>query len=289
MKTMFTRFCSPFIASILAVSAIASLSATALEASPANQISISTKEITEAITVNDINIPAGAYAVTLSISDNSGFFASSYKMELSDGYVPVTDGIKVVTETEYLLNDSLALGVSNDNIVFISTAASTPINNDGSLLTFYVESDNANDDLNVALEETNFFMRSNSSRINNTRSGYYKIGDIDNDGYINAADATDVGVALNINNFNMIPVATANANLSYYFPNDPNMVCAQAADPISPDLDDPSQAQALANSKINTADANDILLYYDLASTGQINLYHSQSEGFCGRIMYYPY
>lgn len=210
-------------------------------------------------------------------------------MNLTDGYTPVKDGIKVVTEVENVLSDSLALGVSNESIVFISTAASTAINNDGDLLTFYVESDNTNNDLDVTIEETNFFTRNNSSRVNNTRSGYYKIGDIDNDGYINAADATDIGVALSINNYNMIPVATANANLSYYFPNDPNMVCAQAADPISPDLDDPSQAQALANSKINTADANDILLYYDLASTGQLNLYHSQSEGFCGRIMYYPY
>lgn len=285
------KIIAKLVASVLAVSAIPA--ASVANASESNDLQVSYEKLTEEITVDDIVIAAGSYAVTISVSNSSGFSAASVKMEIPEGYAPIKNDNTIVTGIGTVLDEAIVCGVNNENTVVISTASAYGTKDNGELFTFYVEDIDSAEILSIEINSADFFVptftEAKTYGANSVTSGYYKIGDVTNDGYIDAVDASNVLAAIRINNNSKLPVATANKNLHYYFPDCSNIVCAQAADPLSPDLDDPTQASALANSNISSADADDILLFYSLASVDRVYDYPNQSDGFCGRVMYYPY
>lgn len=281
MKVTFKKICSVFAVSMLAATSSSYLTTSATNVEANNKVTFSAEEINEPILLGNKNISAGSYAITMSISNNSGFSSSAIKVEIPDGYTPVMDGSKVYTELGTVLEDAIIYGANNGNTIFICTASANETNSNGELYTFYVENNNASERFNIDFDSINFFnTQSESDNSNNLRTGNYTIGDVNNDGYIDAVDSSKVLAAIAINGNIKIKVSTANSNLSYYFPTS-NIVCARSADPLSPDIYVSDDA-TLDNSNITTADANDILRYYALVSTDQGDEYPNQSDGFCG-------
>lgn len=101
------------------------------------------------------------------------------------------------------------------------------------------------------------------------RGRYYVYGDVNNDGYIDALDASQtLSASSKFSSFTgdeNLPVSYAVAKPSVYFPN--------VSDPA------PAAADVNGDGVINKADADEILEYYAFASTGQLNKY----TGKCGK------
>lgn len=66
------KIISAISASVLAVSALPVVTASAVNHSEENILSVSAETVSEALTVDETVIPAGAVAVTVNIADNSG-------------------------------------------------------------------------------------------------------------------------------------------------------------------------------------------------------------------------
>lgn len=292
------KIISTFAAAMMAATPLASTVASAINVPVPNEYTLSTSTVGSDIVVDDITVPAGSLAVTVSISNNTGFSSSSINIAFGDAYAPITDenGLLVV-ESGNVIGDSCICGVANDELIVVATASGEDNLYDGDMFTFYVSSNTSSgaetlEIVNTESEDISTTMRKAAART--STGGYYKIGDIDNDGRVDATDSSSVLRAVEINNGNKISIAEANSNLSYYFPSRPNMVCAQAANPLCPAdddngdgyVDDDELDAGISKGYINKADADDILLYYSLISTGQVDKYPGKSDGFCGRILH---
>lgn len=264
------KFVSTLMASVLAVSAFPIVSASAVETP--NTLSVSTEILGESVTVDETVIPEGSVAVTVSVSNNRGFDASMTKLKLGKAYDVITNekGIPVCDLGEAATN-SLIAGSENNNVVAFSMACSDTNTSDGNLFTFYASADDS-ESLDITVIDSEYSSRSSRGKATKSiLSGYYKIGDVDNDSYVSAADASDVLHAIGLNG-KKLSVSVANQNLPYYFPSDKNIVCAESGDP---DL----------SGTLTEADANDILLCYSCLSTGQD--YKDFSDGHCLEIYYH--
>jgi len=251
-----------FISTLSAI-AVAATSLSAICVSAAdnaeNVLSTSTTVLTESITVDGVVIPAGATAITVSISNNTGFDATTTKVELGSAYSIIeSSSYRPVITSGSAVDDAAICAVDNDNAVTVSTLDSEKSYQDGALYTFYVNVDNTargSNEIsvnNVEFEATRFDPSS------------YHYGDLNNDGYITSVDASQVDYALERNSNFMIPVPTANAMLSYFFY---DCDYAQLADPEK-------------NGSVSLADRNDIMLFY--TCQGDLTLYHSISANYCG-------
>lgn len=293
------KLISTLAATMMAATSLASTVASAINVPVLNKYSLSTRTIENDIVVDDITVPAGSLAVTVNISNNTGFSSSSTNITLGDACVPIADenGILAV-ESGNVIGNSCICGVTNGELITVATASGEDNLCDGDMFTFYVSSNTSSgvetiEIVNTASEDISTTMRKAAASVT-ANSGYYKVGDIDNDGYVDSTDASFVLSAISINNKDKISIAAANANLSYYFPNRPNMVCAQAANPIcsaydvneNEYIDDDELRAGLSRGYISEDDAEDILKYYTFASTGQLAKYDAQSEGFCGRTLH---
>lgn len=102
-----------------------------------------------------------------------------------------------------------------------------------------------------------------------SKRNYYVYGDVNNDGYVDAVDASQVlSASSEFSSFTGdedLPVSYAIEKPNVYFPN----------------ISDPAPAAADVNGDgvINKADADEILEYYSFAATGQLNKY----TGKCGK------
>ena len=290
------KIMSTLIASAMAVSAITLVSASALNEAEKDVLSVSTETLTSSITVDDVSIPAGTVAVTVNISNNSGFSSSSTNIVVGDAYTPITDESgRLVVENGSVIGNSLVCGTTNDELIFVATASARDNIYDGEMFTFYVsnnELSNADTIEIVKSESEDISTTIRNTAVNRSAAGgYFKVGDVDNNGYVNASDASFILSAVATNKHVKLPVTDANENLSYYFPNATNIVCAQAANPIcsidnNGNVSDSDLYDALLEGSINSTDADDILVYQGLAATGQLADYANQSDGFCGRILY---
>lgn len=303
IKIYFERFdyyekiMSTIIASAMTVSAITAITASAINVVEKNSLSVSTETVDSAIIVEGTKIPAGAVAVTVNVSNNAGFSSSSTNISLGNAYTPITDeNDMLVVESGSAIGDSFICGSANGELVNVATASGEDLYN-GEMFTFYVSVNALSDDDTIEIVNTESENISSITRkaVENSRvGGYYCVGDVNNDGSIDSSDSSFILAAEHINNDNKISIAVANANLSYYFPNAANIVCAQAANPICNAVDsnsngyvDDSELRAgLLSGHINDADAQDVLTYYSLASTGQLANYENRSDGFCGRILH---
>ncbi len=277
------KIISALSALVLAVSALPVVTASAVNVTEENILSVSAETVSETLTVNETVIPAGAVAVTVNIADNSGFISTTTKLDLGAYDVIGNEkGIPVVI-TGDTTEGSLVTGIVNEGVGVFTTVGTEEDDTDGSLFTFYVN-DNSVDtsDITVSDFETVDYIDILTSAISayslNNTAGYYKIGDVNNDGYVDAVDATITQMAIGKNDGKKISVTNANANLYYFFVE--TTVCAQSAD-------------ANISGEITVADANDMSLYYACMSTHQDvdeaqQSYENQTDGgHCGEIKYY--
>ncbi len=290
---------STLAAAMMAATSLVSTAASAISVPVLNEYSLSTSTIENDFVVDEVTIPAGSLAVTVSISNNTGFSSSSTKIVLGDAYAPITDenGMLVV-ESGSVIGDSCICGATNGELITVATASAEDNLYDGDMFTFYVSGNTsigagAIAIVNTASEDISTTLTKAAAPMTLT-GGYFKVGDIDNDGRIDATDSSFVLHAVSINNGDKISIADANSNLSHYFEYTPNTVCAQVANPICPAQDDNNDGtvcdyeleKGLLKGHISKSDADDILVYYGLASTGSLNKYSEQSEGFCGRVLH---
>lgn len=269
------KFISAISASVLAVSALPVVTASAVNHAEENILSVSAETVSEALTVDETVIPAGAVAVTVNIADNSGFISTTTKLDLGAyGVISNEKGIPAVV-TGNATEGSLVTGSVNEGVAVFATVGTKEDDTDGSLFTFYVNDDSFDASaINVSDFETVDYADISVSAMSvyslNNTAGYYKIGDVNNDGYIDSVDATVTRMAIEENGGNKLLVSTANADLRRFFVE--TTVCAQSADPD------------LSNS-ITTLDAEDMMIYYSCAATGKD--YSEKSDGHCGEIRYY--
>ena len=292
------KFMSTIIASAMTVSAITAITASAINVVEKNSLSVSTETVDSAIIVEGTKIPAGAVAVTVNVSNNAGFSSSSTNISLGNAYTPITDeNDMLVVESGSAIGDSFICGSANGELVNVATASGEDNLYNGEMFTFYVSVNALSDDDTIEIVNTESENISSITRkaVENSRvGGYYCVGDVNNDGSIDSSDSSHILSAVYINNDSMISISEANANLSHYFPNAANIVCAEAANPIcsytdsdnNGYIDDTELYACISGGHINEGDADDILVYYTLAATGQLEKYNNRSEGFCGRILH---
>ncbi len=255
------KFVSTLAASLMAVSALTAVSASALNVKTDDTLTITTESLKNAVTAdNGTVIPAGVKSVTVSISGNTGFSGKSVKLDIGSADIIVDESGTPVVDSGDVLDNSLISSAENNGIVMLAAASADELDSDGELFTFYVASDLAevsviDVDAEVAVTDAVMPMASLHS---------YKIGDVTYDGYINSIDSTHILMAIDeyrktigaAENADVsLPVYVANSNLSKYFPYDP-IEFAEAAD-------------CDKNDMIKEDDAQNVLKYYAELSVGK--------------------
>jgi hypothetical protein len=251
------KFMSVLAASVMAVSALSVFSASA--AVEENFLSINTEVITEAFTTTDGTvIPAGTTAVTLNISDNTGFDSFTTKLNIGSAELIVDeDGTPVYTAGDVLENAMVA-SATNNGLVSVVSASSEEIDFDGELITFYISSGFVGASiLDEDLESFTGYAASPASTLIS-----YTIGDVNQDGAIDAVDASGILHAIDVykNDYKIssrpnLTVSFANLHKSEMLP---YASTAEAAD-------------ADINDVINDTDAENVLDYYSQKSVGITN------------------
>ena len=249
---------------VLTVSSLSVISASAVES---NELSITKTPVTADTFADDGTvIPAGAVAINVNITNNSGFDSSMIKIELGDNY----DIINNINENPALsvgsaMGESRVAVSGNDTIAVVSASASET-SADGLLFTvFAYENATSDDDINVVDSEFSVCTEEDLVSPLATRAAKksYTIGDVDEDGYINSADASRVLRAISIHkdscdrnckNKEILPVKEAKDNMLFYFPNT---------------TFGPEAADVFKSGKIRKECADDILGYYSCISSGK--------------------
>ena len=256
---------SAIVASVIAVSALTAVSASAINLEEENVLSVSTETVASTMTIDGTEVPAGDVAITDNIDNNSGFNSSTTKIELGEAYNVITNSVDIATITiGTVMGDSHVCAIEKNNTIVIASASASDNVSDGAMFTFYaIENKNSSD------KSINFIDINNNVPTSNARSITYRIGDVNQDNTINASDSSDVLSAIALNGGKKINVSTANANLSYYFP---NALRAESADTDK-------------STYITQGDADDILLYYTCTQTG--SNYADCSDYYCGEYVTY--
>lgn len=260
---------STLIASAMAAT---SLSAFSSFASNENAISLSSVSLTSAITTDDGTvIPSGATAITVSISNNTGFYNKSVMFNTGLADIIVDEAGIPVVDCGSVLEESVIGASENDGVMMIATASAEISTGDGDIFTFYVNSNS--EDVNIMESSSTYLTENISSTM--ARRPYYIIGDVDNSGTINSSDVSYILSAISqyrdLYFDDVLPVSVANSNLTYYFP-----------------YHTPARAQAAdsnENGYITNYDAQCAMNYYSAMSTGaEIDI---ATMGYCGEIRYY--
>lgn len=270
------KFYSLVMASAIVSSSLTALSSSATTVENNSLLSVTSKTVRDNIVLLDgERIPIGAVALTVSISNNNGFIASSTKLDIEGSEILVDGNGKPIVLKGELLNDSRVAAVEEDNILVVSSASVEDTTSDGEMFTVFV----SNEPSNIEVYDIN--NESISIDGDNQRSSLYtyNIGDVDHNTYINAVDASYVLQAIdtyangNPNQYTRIPVSFANANLSTYFP---YVHYAEAADTNK-------------NNYINYGDADNILDFYSYVQLGhtpeEAYDFLSLDYNFCGELV----
>lgn len=156
-------------------------------AEKANVINVSYSTVDQAFTTEDgTEVPVGATAVTLSIENNTGFKASDITLNTSADLLKNTDGMLTTSNAAY----AMVSAAQNGEKVAITGISSDTIKNDGALVTFYTVGD-------AEVSVTNFDFSNESEAKENSISpctvqNYYTFGDLNRDGQVNSADASEM-------------------------------------------------------------------------------------------------
>lgn len=255
-----------------AMMAATSFSVFSAFASEENAISLSSISLDSAIITDDGTvIPAGATAITVCISNNTGFYNKAVLFDAGLADVIVDEAGVPVVACGSVLKESVIGASENDGVMMIATASAEISNGDGDIFTFYVNS--KSEDVSVTAVDPTY----SAENVAATMAGrpYYVIGDVDNDGGITSYDASLILKAISqyrdLYYDDVLPVSEANSNLTYYFP-----------------YDTPAKAEAAdsnENGYITNYDSQCAMNYYAAMATGkEIDI---TTMGYCGEIRYF--
>lgn len=250
------KIISTLATSLIVASSFTVVSASAVKIPETNKYTISTSTVKNDTVVEETTIPAGSVAITVNINNNSGFATSATKLNVGELADVVVDeaGRPVVTKGD-VLDDFITASAVKDGTVVVSSASAKKTNTDGEMFTIYV----ADNYSGVGVKDiTNEPILIEADT--NAKDTEYRIGNIDNDRYINAVDASILlGV---IDDFkNKYPkkdptkdftVDFADEHIKEYFPNVPTALVADTN----------------KNSLITVKDAKNISQFYAYVSTG---------------------
>lgn len=219
MKKIF----STLIASIMSVSVLTAVSVSAASATDVDALAVSTETVATATTVDGTSIPAGTVAITVSISNNSGFSTSSVKLDLGSAYDVVLDSEgKPVVSAETALGESLIGSYNKEDIVVITSASVDENTVNGEMFTFYAYADENSSDtaINILDSEMDETASADASGIStcSTTDTRCICGDINGDGVITAVDAANILSALDLVNRDRLHYDIACEDPQYYFP-----------------------------------------------------------------------
>lgn len=241
------KFISTLAASLMAVSALTAVSASALNVKADNTFAITTESLRTAITADDGTvIPAGATAVTVSISNNSGFVGKSVKLDIGSANIIMDESGLPVVDSGAVIGDSVIGSAENNGIVVLVSASAEENTSDGDMFTFYVSDSSAD----VSIIEID-----PQAKIENMATPFatrysYIIGDVNGDKYVNAVDASSILSAIatykNEKYSDAIPLNEVKNNIKKYFPYDTPQF-AETADCNEDKLVTPYDAECVSN------------------------------------------
>lgn len=218
MRKSLKKVCSSIISSVLAVSAMPIVLGAAA-AEDDNILSVSTQILTNGTVVNDTVIPAGSVAISVNISDNSGFNSTTTKLHLGEAYdIIVFEDNKPVVSNGSLLQDSIVNSATNENYIAVVSASGSSETSDGELFTFYAIIDETSLDDSIEFVEDEITISDNI--INGSSGNFYVKGDCNDDDVVNAVDASYVLSALQRCGQSALPYSIASLPNMYlwYFP-----------------------------------------------------------------------
>lgn len=208
---------------------IASMAAMPASAKKVNDYNLSYETLTESVTTTDGNIiPAGSVAITMSISENTGFTANTFKLNVDDKFsVIMDDNDQPIIEKQTVLCDALIGVAENDGLVCVTAAAGQSCDLNGDLFTIYAATTNSSETecaeiANIQSENISASAALSMLHAGGTNSiiedGYmcYFGGDCNNDNVVNSVDASLIMMALK----NVTPKILNASTYTYsnYFP-----------------------------------------------------------------------
>ena len=251
MKSM-KKIISTFVAPLMAVSAINVIAASAIDNTNENNYYLTTSELETAVVASDGTvIPAGSKAVTVNVSENTGFVSKSVMLDIGSANIIVgADNFPIVEKGE-VIGDSIISCAENNGNVMIASASVDTNNSDGEMFTFYVSPTDQNILIVDIDTQINLVMPRASWHS-------YCVGDVDNSGSINASDASSVLYAISVYedefNDNILPLWRANSYISMYFPYNT---------PAFAEVADSNRSKTISNY-----DATCIMNYYSTMAVG---------------------
>ena len=175
------------IAALAAATMVASCAGVVASADEAvNAVNVSYSTVAETFTAADGTVvPAGATAVTLSIENNTGFSASDITLNATADLLAVDGMVAATNGSAY--DDAIVSAAQNGSKVVITSASLDDSKNDGTLVTFYTTSD-----AEVTVEDATF-KSAKQLEASSEIAAYkivdvYRVGDLNNDDYIDSTD-----------------------------------------------------------------------------------------------------
>lgn len=266
------KIISTLAASLMAVSTLTAVSASALNVKTDNIFAITTESLKTAITADDGTvIPAGATSVTVSISGNTGFTSKSVKLDVGSADVIVDESGLPVVDSGAVIGDSVIGSAENNGVVMLAAASAEENTADGDMFTFYVLDSSA--DVSIIAIDPQVEVESMAMPFATRYS--YQLGDVNGDKYINSVDATYILSAISTytedTNDDVLPVSTVNQNVSYYFP---------YYTPRKAEVADVNESGSITNR-----DAQFVMNYYSaMATDGKVD---PKTMGYAGEWRYY--
>jgi len=207
---------SAIVASVMAVSAMTAVSASAINLEEENVLSVSTEAVASTMTIDGTEVPAGAVAITVNIDNNNGFVSTMTKLNIGEADVVVDLNGKPVVETSNLLGESLITGAENEGLIAFSTASANVCSLSGEMFTFYVENYNS---VNIIESEMFSSVSTYNDGISTASSNnYYITGDVDGNYIVNASDASKVLNVLDTYNRDRLTYSMVKLIPQMYFP-----------------------------------------------------------------------
>lgn len=217
------KIISSLVASGMLIATVAPSYASASSITPLNELSVESSVLTEGITVDGNYIPSGSLAVSVNISNNTGFTSFSTKVDLGSAYDVLLDNDnKPVVSVGSVIEDSLYSCSEKDNFLAFVTSSAVEADDNGEIFTFYVNKDENSNDASIALLDiantTPISIGENAS-IMSGALGYYISGDFNDDDIIDGRDASACLSGLNKTGQSELPYSIAQLMPTYYFPN----------------------------------------------------------------------
>ncbi|MCM1132867.1 MAG: dockerin type I domain-containing protein [Ruminococcus flavefaciens] len=186
-----------------------------------NSISVSTEILGKQITIGDVEIPAGATAITVNVSKNTGFSLFDFIVDMGAGYDVITDSENrpVFSKCKTVNYNSIIETAVNGDTVVINGLFGYDCLTEGGIITFYANENADSTDKDIAVESGRLYSSAkwreygsgsayltagcplllNGEVIERSpieNSSIYTVGDINGDMKIDLTDAFDAFYAV---------------------------------------------------------------------------------------------